>query len=550
MPDTQRLKALLQRIDGRAYPSYRDLRGDWRIEEMLLRVDHIQGDPFAAPSRIRIQLDTGIDAAICTDPDRRLAAEDWLLRRLGGALSGARRGSGRSGELRVYRPGPEVVSRSAVRLQASGQVEVRLWAGLPASGRRVLGRQAYEMLTGDLLQAAGALWVPSSAELAVHVASIVRQRGLRRQLDGRGLVAFIEDGSILPRASGVSQAPLEGAIPLVAPESLRVRLSTPEGLAIGLGVPAGITLIVGGGFHGKSTLLHAIQRGHLDHIPGDGRSGVVAVADTVKIRAEDGRRVAGVDISPFLSGLPGGRSTAPFTTDDASGSTSQAAAVVESIEAGARVLLIDEDTSATNLLVRDDRMRALITREREPITPLVERISELSAAGVSTVMVVGGVGDFLAVADRVIGMDAYAPTDLTDRARALAGPAPAAPVPMSPPHARLIRTGSLRPGGKGRIRARDGRRVEHGSAVIDLSAVEQVIDGAHAVTIGLSLRWIAAHCEGESPVTALLAAVQAAIEAEGVEVLSDRDEPPGDLITPRRHEIAAALNRLRTVETG
>ncbi len=158
MPDTQRLKALLQRIDGRAYPSYRDLRGDWRIEEMLLRVDHIQGDPFAAPSRIRIQLDTGIDAATCTDPDRRLAAEDWLLRRLGGALSGARRGSGRSGELRVYRPGPEVVSRSAVRLQASGQVEVRLWAGLPASGRRVLGRQAYEMLTGDLLQAAGALW--------------------------------------------------------------------------------------------------------------------------------------------------------------------------------------------------------------------------------------------------------------------------------------------------------------------------------------------------------------------------------------------------------
>ncbi|MFT5681456.1 MAG: putative ABC-class ATPase, partial [Myxococcota bacterium] len=513
MPDSRRLRELLQRIDGRSYPAYRDLRGSWRIEDVLLTFDHIQGDPFAAPSRIRIRQATGIDPAVSMDPDQRLAAEDWLLRRCAHALSGERRGSGRSGELRVYRPGPEVVSRSAARLSREGDVEVRLWAGLPASGRRVLGRQALEMLTDDLLGAAGALWVPDNAGLASHIAAIVRQRTLRRQLSDAGLVAFIEDGSILPRASGVSPAPLSDAVPCVSPPSLRVTLTTPEGEATGMGIPTGITLIVGGGFHGKSTLLQAIQRGHLDHIPGDGRCGVVAVTDTVKIRAEDGRRVVGVDISPFLSDLPGGRTTAPFSSDDASGSTSQAAAIIESIEAGAEVLLIDEDTSATNLLVSDQRMRALIPRDREPITPLVERIEELSQAGISTVMVVGGVGDYLAVADRVVGMDAYVPVDLTDKARSLAGPLPTAPAPMSPPSPRLIEARSLRPGGKGRIRARDGRRIEHGSEEIDLSAVEQVLDGAHAVTIGHAIRWLSQHCDGSKPMSELLDAVQQAVSA-------------------------------------
>ncbi len=549
MPDVQRLRALLRRIDGRSYPAYRELRGSWRIGEVRLTLDHIQGDPFAAPSRIRLSRATGVGAEVCTDADARLAAEDWLLRQFGAGLSGVRRGSGRSGELRVYRPGPEVISRSALRLDPAGVAEVRLWAGLPADGRRVLGRPALELLTEDLPQAAAALWAEGSAALAAHVRSVRRQRALRRQLDEAGLVAFIEDGSVLPRDSGVSQSPLPDAVPTVAPESLRVTLSGLDGPVTGLGIPAGITLIVGGGFHGKSTLLHAIQRGHLDHIPGDGREGVVALSDTVKIRAEDGRRVAGVDISPFLGTLPGGRSTAPLSTEDASGSTSQAAAIIEAIEAGARVLLIDEDTSATNLLVRDERMRALIPRTREPITPLVERIRELASAGVSTVMVVGGVGDYLAVADLVIGMDAYVPADLTGPARALAGPLPVAPALMAPPVERRIRPGSLRPTGRGRIRAWDGGRVEHGEEEIDLSAVEQILDGAHAATLGHALRWLAAHADAPAPMATLLDAVEAIIAADGVEVLSDLPQPPGNLVEPRRHEIAATINRLRTLRT-
>ena len=314
-----------------------------------------------------------------------------------------------------------------------------------------------------------------------------------------------------------------------------------------MGISAGLTLIVGGGFHGKSTLLQAIQRGHLDHIPGDGRQQVVSVTDTVKIRAEDGRRVVGVDISPFLSDLPGGRATAPFSTDDASGSTSQAAAIIEAVEAGASVLLIDEDTSATNLLVRDERMRALIPREREPITPFVERVRELVERGVSTIMVVGGVGDYLSVADRVIGMNAYIPQDLTEAAREVAGPVPEPAVPMGPPAPRSLVRRSLAPGGKGRIRARDERRVDYGDVEIDLTAVEQVLDGAHAATIGHALRWLSAHAGPRQTIPELLTLLEAAVASSGIEVLSSFPQPPGNLITPRRHEVAAALNRLRTL---
>ncbi|MFT4978792.1 MAG: putative ABC-class ATPase [Myxococcota bacterium] len=552
MPDADRLRLLLQRIDGRSYPAYRDLKGSWQLGEQTLVVDHVQGDPFAAPSRLRICTQTDIPADIVSDPDARAAAEDWLLRRFGASLHGRSRGSGRSGELRVYRPGPEIVERSALRLRPDGIAEVRLRAGLPARGRSVLGREAWALLTEDIPNAARTLRVGDHAELRAHVASVQRQRGLRRQLAERRLVAFIADGAILPRASGISQAPLEDAEPFIAPDSLRVSLDGPDGPINGLGVPEGLTLIVGGGFHGKSTLLQAIQRGIFDHVPGDGRERVVSRRDVVKVRAEDGRRVEGVDISPFLRDLPGGRGTAPFSTDDASGSTSQAAAIIEAVESGAVALLLDEDTSATNLLVRDARMRQLIPRENEPITPFVERVGELYRRwGVSTVMVVGGVGDYLAVSQTVIGMSAYVPQDLTEQAHALAGPMPSPPEPLGErPAGRQVDVGSMRPTGKGRVRARDERRVDYGDEEIDLMAVEQVLDGAHAATIGHALGWLAATQRGEQGLDVLLDTLEAAMDAEGVEVLSPSREPQGELVRPRRHEVAAALSRLRTARVG
>ena len=550
MPDREPLHALLRRIDGRGYPAYRELRGRWSLGAVVVLVDHVQGDPFAAPSRVRLRVETGIAAGVTGDPTRRRAAEDWLLRRFGEDLTGRRRGSGRSGEIGVLRPGPDVSERTALRLLPGGCAEVRLTVGLPAQGRRVQGREAWELLSGDLPRAAEAIAGCHAAPgLAAHIHSVAVQGALRGQLRALGLVAFIADGSVLPRSSGVSQAPLPGAVPFASPAALRRTLDTPAGPVVGMGIPAGVTVITGGGFHGKSTLLQAIQRGHLDHVPGDGRERVVSDPDTVKVRAEDGRRVAAVDVSGFLSTLPGGRGTRPFHTEDASGSTSQAAAVVEAVQAGARVLLFDEDTSATNLMVRDPRMAALIGAEGEPITALVARIRQLGEAwGVSSMLVIGGVGDYLTVADTVVRMNHFQAEEVTAQAHALAGPPPPPPGPLLVPLPRRVAPASLGPPGRGRVRARDGRRVEHGDQEIDLRAVEQVLDGPHAASLGHALR-LAAERFGAAPMPlgGVLDRLDAVLMDEGPDALSPFEAPCGGLVRPRRHEIAAALNRLRTL---
>jgi len=509
---------------------------------MSLCVDRVQGDPFAAPSRIRVFVGTGLDTPITRDPVRRMAAEDWLLRHFASDLHSTAQGSGRSGRIDIYRPGPEVLERSALRLHSDGTAEVRFAVGLPARGRRILGRQAIRLLLEDVPRAARRLVVEDRQALHIHIESVVHQRALRRALSAQGLVAFIANGAILPRASGVDQRPLADAVPFQSPPSMEITL---EGVR-GMGIPEGVALLVGGGFHGKSTVLQALQRGHLDHVPGDGREQVVSHPDTVKIRAEDGRRVCGVDISAFLRNLPGGRPTRPFHTEDASGSTSQAASLVEAMESGARFLLLDEDTSATNLLVRDERMRQLIPADREPITPLVERVRELSEShGISTLLVIGGVGDYLGVADRVIAMNQYIPEDVTTRAHALATARPEPANPFTPPPTRVPEPRGLAPG---KIRVRDGRAIGYGDAEIDLTSVEQVLDRAHAYTLARALAFLHAELvDGRRTLAQLLAGLEAILDDEGVEALSPHAYPDGGLVRPRRHEVAAALNRLRTL---
>ena len=547
MPHSERLRSAIAHIDRRSYPAYRDLKGTWEIGELTILLDHVQGDPYASPSRLRVRTPTGIRPEQVPTGDHRMSAEDWLLRQFVGRLRSTKRGSGKSGQLRAYHPGPEVIERSALRLLPDGTAEIRFQAGLPAQGRRVLGNEAWRLLTEDIPRAAAA--VKNGPGLQEHIQSVCMQRHLREQLDTHQLIAFIANGSRLPRESGVSQKPLPDAVPFQSPPGLEISLDTPWGSVTGMGIPAGITLIVGGGFHGKSTLLHALQRGHMDHIPGDGREQVVAHPHTVKIRAEDGRRVERVNISPFLATLPGGKQTEAFCTEDASGSTSQAANIIEAVEAGASTLLLDEDTSATNLLVRDARMRRLIPKECEPITPLVERIRQMySNWGTSVVMVIGGVGDYLAIADQVILMENYRPREVTKQARELADPAPKPPGPLSPIQPRVPLRAGLAPG---KIRARNEQRVGYGDQEIELSAVEQILDVAHAASIAEALRLL--HellIDDRRHLITILDALDAILDDEGVEALAPRNYPPGDLIRPRRHEVAAALSRHRQLRVA
>lgn len=425
------LQRELERIDRRGYPAYKDVCGQYDFGDFVLSIDHVQGDPFASPSSMSVRVPNEvlhIPAGLWDEAHRRAALEDVLLRRFSRALAACSMragGSGKSGVLATTRPGQEVLARSACEVRG-GAVTLRFEAGLPAHGRTVDGRAAAKMLLDFVPECVErTLFVDDGlldqAWAAVELAD--DQRAAREQMEASDLVAFVANGSILPRESGVSQRPLKSALAFEAPAEQRVVLDLPHrGKVAGMGIKRGVTLIVGGGYHGKSTLLRALQDGVYNHVAGDGRELVLTDSTAVKLRAEDGRAVSGVDISLFIRDLPDGRDTSRFSTVDASGSTSQAAATVEAYEAGARALLIDEDTSATNFMVRDALMEAVVAREFEPITPFVERVRDLwERAGVSSIIVAGSSGAYFSVADAVLQMDRYRVHDITAHARDLHG---------------------------------------------------------------------------------------------------------------------------------
>ncbi len=564
MSSAEALRELLHRIDGRSYGFYKDLRREsYQIGPWELCFDHVQGDPFAAPTRVHLQLPADyirLPDWAQENVDARRASADYLQRGVRRELLGVPRrgGSGKSGLLEIARPGQEVLERTGSRVGSGGAVDLRVTVGLPAAGRRIRGRQASELLLEVLPQALDRVVRGiDEDELRRWVQTVEDQVALRSQLERSGLVAFLAAASVLPRRSGADDRPLRDALKLEVPEALRSELVAPHvGRLEGLGIPAGVTLIVGGGYHGKSTLLQALALGVYDHIPGDGREACVTCADAVTIRAEDGRAVRSVDLTPFIRDLPLGRQTERFDSEDASGSTSQAAAIVEALEAGASALLIDEDTAATNFMIRDARMRRLVPREKEPITPYLERVRQLwEERGVSSVLVVGGAGDYLDVADRVIQMDSYEPFDVTERARAVAlelplGEAAArVPGPWSPAAPRIPDARSFDPS-RGRraerVRSVKTRTIEFGREEIDVSLLSQLVDPGQCRAIGDILLLLSRTlCDGKKSVSELLDAIDAQIDARGLERVAERGF--GDRARPRRYEIAAALNRMRSL---
>ncbi len=564
MRDPSELRSLLLRIDGESYKRYKEIKGAYGAGDgYALRIDYVQGDPYAQPSRVRVHLDaawTALPDWSFASADRRRATADHLNRGFSHAVRAAstRHGSGRGGELRVLQPGQEVLERTSVRVDEGGGVEARFRVGLPARGRRILGRAAALVLLDAVPGAVGSslrMEALDAAALEEHVECVEDAVALRSQLAARGLVAFVADGALLPRRSGVDDRPLarERARAFESPPSLRTTLTAPNaGAVTGLGVPLGVTLIVGGGYHGKSTLLNAIERGVYDHVPGDGRERVVTRPLAMKVRAEDGRRVAGTDISNFVRGLPGGEDTVAFRSEDASGSTSQAAAIVEALEVGAEALLLDEDTSATNFMIRDARMQALVPREAEPITPFIDRARQLAAEqGVSTVLVVGGAGDYFDVADTVVAMREYRPYDYTSAARDIARRLPTRRTPESGAW-RPIRRRRPRPdgltargrAGRERIRVHAADRLEFGEERVDLSALEQIVEAAQVAAMARALQGAAgAEIDGEREIDEALRRVMDRIAAEGPGAFDA--EPKGEYAGFRILELAGLLNRLR-----
>jgi predicted ABC-class ATPase len=548
------LVSVLLSIDGKGYGAYKQIVGAWEGDGITLFVDHVQQDPFAAPSRIRLRIPQdvhGIPMDLWHGRPRKMAVEDYLLRTFARAARSFPRGegSGRSGEIRVDAGGAEMLERTGCELRADA-LQLRFRVGLPAAGRSILGRKAADLLADRLPEAARTVWWANMDREAVRAWADLAEdhAALQEELPRRKLVAFVRDGSILPRASGVSQQPLADAVPFVSPESMRVTLSTRHhGQVSGMGIAEGVTLVTGGGFHGKTTLLEALQRGVYPHVPGDGREWVVTRFGAVKVRSEDGRAVTGVDVRPFIDQLPGGKATSTFSTQDASGSTSLAAAILESIEVGAEMILLDEDTCSSNLLVQDELMQTLI--RKETITPLIDRARELhDTLGVSILLVVGGSGDYLTIADRVVLMEDYLPRDATEEAHRIAREHPPGRSRDHPKHplrvtARAPLPQSFNPRGRQRerVKARGLRELVYGEDTIDLTALEQLVDDSQVRAIGELLRRCRTLAHHGRPLRDLVRELFSEIDRQGLYGLAASPE----LAMPRPFDVAGAINRLR-----
>ncbi|MGG7059613.1 ABC-ATPase domain-containing protein [Clostridium nigeriense] len=559
------LKNELQRIDGRGYKAYKDLQGQYDFKDYILSIDYVQGDPFASPSRLRIIINknkAGFPEDLISEYYKKVAVSDFLTRLFYfniNKFSEKIFGSGKSGLIAISRCPQEILERTSVIINRDN-IEARFYVGFPAKGRTVLARELEKILYNVIPSIVENTLIYKNinkAKVIDRVKLVQDQEYIRSEITKRGLIAFIANGSILPRESGVSQKPLKNALPFKSPKSLEVEINIPNrGLIKGMGIKKGVTLIVGGGYHGKSTLLNALELGVYNHVEGDGREFVITDNTAVKVRAEDGRSIKNTDISLFIDNLPNGKDTIRFTTENASGSTSQAANIVEAIESKSTVLLIDEDTSATNFMIRDDLMQSLVSKEKEPITPFIEIVRPLySQKDISTILVIGSSGDYFDVADCVIQMDNYEAKDVTKEAKSLMRGEINKRIEekntkININFNRKLQKGTIESTYKGvKIKTMGLSNININNENIDLRAVEQIVDNEQLNAIGSIMKYIEDNMMGKD-----LSLEQAVTEAykeikrNGLISIDTIKGGSGSMSLPRKQEIMAAHNRYRNLK--
>ena len=566
MQSSTELRSLLNRIDHRGYPAYKDTKGAYQFPGYILSVDHVQGDPFASPSKVSVRVagrTAGFPQELYGGDHQRIALQDELTRQFGRRaeqFAFKAKGSGKSGLISVSRCTQEVLERTACRIDPkSGDIVLRMEIGFPANGRTINARELEKILFDFVPECVKyALFYKNmdAKRLRAIVDLAEDQHYIREMLPQMGLCAFVANGSVLPRESGISPRPMKGGVKFRSPKELEVTMELPhKGKISGMGIRKGITLIVGGGYHGKSTLLKALELGVYDHIAGDGREYVITDNTAVKLRAEDGRSIQKTDISMFINDLPNGKDTVGFCTEDASGSTSQAANVVESIEAGTSLLLIDEDTSATNFMIRDELMQRVIHRDMEPITPFIERIQELyDDYGISTVIVAGSSGAYFHVADTIIQMDRYVPKDITAYAKKAAESYPAVSGPEAPAKKpdfqRCPRAGKgFRENDRIKMKTMGREAVMINKETIDLRYVEQITDSEQVTALGYCMRYAQKHImDGRKDLRQIVDELERAMEKGTLAALCENSSSISCMAMPRRQEIFACFDRYRSLK--
>lgn len=562
MKTSQDFIQLLNALDRQPYGRYKQMKGTYNFGKFRLAVDHVQVDPYAPPSKMRIIMDrktAGIPDDLLDSKSKRIAVADFLTRVFASNIAKQNKkskGQGTNGKVFIDKCGQEILERTAVVI-GDKETEVRIEVGLPAAGRKILGNAAafiFKEMLPEAVEASLLYKNINQKALGEQVTLMLDQDHILEVMCERKLIAFAADGAILPRESGVSDKPMQGAVPFESPESLRTEIALPSGRVVtGMGIPEGITLIVGGGYHGKSTLLEALELGVYHHIAGDGREMVLTREDAMKIRAEDGRSVQGVDIGPFINNLPGGKDTRRFSTENASGSTSQAANVMEALEAESTLMLIDEDTSATNFMIRDARMQKLIAPDKEPITPFADKIRALyEEKGVSTILIVGGSGDYFEAADHVLMMDEYRLKDVTKEAKAIADtdgyrrPDTSHGTFGDIPVRTLLKKSFAKRGKDGRLKAKGKHTILYGKEPIDISGLEQLTDTSQTNAITAMIEYFKDSVLDENITLAEAAdRIYAHIEKHGLDGISPFGGHPGNMALPRQQEFIAAVNRYR-----
>ena len=565
MKNYKELEKILFSMDGKSYSAYKSLKGEYRFEKYILAIDHVQSDPYAPPSKMRIIMDRkicGIPYELTDTKDKNIAVSDFLTRNFYREIQKSGNdstGTGGSGRIFIDRCGQEILERTSVLIKED-KVEVRFEMRMPARGRRIMGKDAQKIIFQQLPEIVEKSIIYDNLNkkaLNEQVILVLDQEYARKMLKEKGLVAFVANDSVLPRESGVSDRPMKNAVKFKSPEKFEITLKLPSGKEVsGMGIPKGITLIVGGGYHGKSTLLAALERGVYNHIAQDGREFIISESDAVKIRAEDGRNVEKVNISGFINNLPQNKDTRAFSTENASGSTSQAANMAEALEYGTSLLLIDEDTSATNFMIRDGRMQKLVAKEKEPITPFIDRVKELyDNFGVSTILIVGGSGDYFDVANHVIMMDEYVPKDVTEKAKEIAktdenkrefssndkfqGVTQRIPLKKS-----FSQSGKL-----DKTKAKGKYSILYGKESIDISGLEQLVDDSQTNCIAVMIDYFKNKVLDEKLTLSQAAdRIYEKIEKEGLDSISSYTGHPGNLALPRKQEFCGAVNRYRKLK--
>ena len=565
MKNLEDLRVELNKIDGKSYKLYKTLEGQYNFKNYILSIDHVQGDPFASPSRVRVivkQNIAKIPLKLFKTKEKNIALCDYLTREFYYNINKCGEkilGSGKSGLISISRCPQEILERTSVIVDEE-KIETRFYIGFPARGRSILGRELEKILYNVLpsIVEKALLYKNINHKRLLETVNLVEdQEYIRNELDSRGLVAFIANGSILPRESGVSSRPLKNGKEFISPKELEVEFKTKNnGIIKGMGIKKGITLIVGGGYHGKSTLLRALELGVYNHIKGDGREFVITNRSALKVRAEDGRAITNTDISLFINNLPNGKDTIKFNTENASGSTSEAANIVEGIESKAEVILIDEDTSATNFMMRDDLMQKLVSKEKEPITPFIEIMKPLyDQKQISTILVVGSCGDFFDVADTVIQMDNYLVKDVTKIAKALSSGVIIKRIndknlKLSFDFKRRVKKGTIEYGPKGvKVKTIGLDTIVLNREEINLRAVEQIVDNEQLNAISTIMKWAEINLMDKNlTFEKMVDEILLEIDRKGLVSLEKIKGGSGSLALPRKQEIMSAYNRYRKLK--